>query len=51
MAVNFDFEAIANDRFLKNNVFDAVDIHGDWLRFQTRIYGITKEIDSRLNAD
>lgn len=50
MGVRFDFSAIANDRFLKNNVFDAVDIHSDWLRFQTRIHEITKEIDSRLNA-
>jgi hypothetical protein len=50
MGVRFDFAAIANDRFLKNNVFDAVDIHGDWLRLQTGIYEITKEIDLRLNA-
>lgn len=49
MGVRFDFAAIADDRVLKNNVFDAVDIHGDWLRFQTGIYEITKEIDARLN--
>lgn len=50
MGVRFDFEALAADRVLKNNVFDAVDIHGDWLRLQASIYEITKKIDSRLNA-
>ncbi len=50
MGVRFDFAEIAADRVLKNNVFDAVDIHGDWLRLQTSIYKITREIDLRLNA-
>jgi hypothetical protein len=50
MGVRFDLTALAKDRTLKNNVFDAVDIHGDWLRLQTSIYEITKEIDKRLNA-
>jgi hypothetical protein len=50
MGVRFDIAEIAADRVLKNNVFDAVDIHGDWLRFQTSIYEITREIDVRLNA-
>lgn len=50
MAVRFDFAALAADRNLKNKVFDAVDIHGDWLRLQTSIYEITKQIDARLNA-
>ena len=35
MGVRFDFAPIAADRTLKNNGFDAVDIHGDWLRLQT----------------
>ena len=50
MGVRFDFGAIVGDRNLKNNVFDAVDIHGDWLRLQTSIYEITKQIDARLRA-
>ena len=45
-----DFAALAADRNLKNKVFDAVDIHGDWLRLQTSIYEITKKIDARLGA-
>jgi hypothetical protein len=27
---------------------DAVDIHGDWLRLQTSIDEITRQIDARL---
>jgi len=50
MGVRFEFAAIAGDRMLKNNVFDAVDIHGDWLRLQTSIYEITKKLRSRLDA-
>lgn len=50
MGVRFDFATLAEDRNLKNKVFDAVDIHGDWLRLQTHIYEITKKIDARLNA-
>jgi hypothetical protein len=50
MGVRFDFAALAADRNLKNKVFDAVDIHGDWLRLQTSIYEITKKIDARLGA-
>jgi hypothetical protein len=49
MGVKFDFAALAADRNLKNKVFDAVDIHGDWLRLQTTIHEITKQIDTRLN--
>jgi len=49
MGVRFDFAALASDRNLKNKVFDAVDIHGDWLRLQTSVYEITKNIDARLN--
>ncbi len=50
MGVRFDFATLAGDRNLKNKVFDAVDIHGDWLRLQTGIYEITKQIDARLSA-
>lgn len=50
MGVRFDFAVIAADRRLRNAVFDAVDIHGDWLRLQTSIYEITRELGSRLDA-
>jgi hypothetical protein len=50
MGVRFDFAELASDRNLKNQVFDAVDIHGDWLRLQNSIYEITKQIDMRLNT-
>ena len=50
MGVRFDFAELASDRNLKNQVFDAVDIHGDWLRLQNSIYEITKQIDTRLNT-
>jgi hypothetical protein len=50
MGVQFDFGALAADRNLRNKLFDAVDIHGDWLRLQTSIYEITKQIDVRLRA-
>lgn len=48
MGVRFDFEQLAGDRDLRNKVFDAVDVHGDWLRLQTSIYEITKEIEAEL---
>lgn len=50
MGARFDFAELASDRNLKNQVFDAVDIHGDWLRMQVQIYEITKQIDAQLNA-
>lgn len=50
MAARFDFAELASDRNLKNQVFDAVDIHGDWLRLQVQIYEITQQIDARLSA-
>ena len=50
MGVRFDFVELASDGNLKNQVFDAVDIHGDWLRLQNSIYEITKKIDMRLNT-
>lgn len=48
MGVRFDFTQLAADRTLRNKVFDAVDVHGDWLRLQTSIYEITKKIDAQL---
>ena len=50
MGVRFDFAALAADRNLKNKVFNAVDIHSDWLRLHSGIYEITKQINTRLNA-
>ncbi len=50
MGVRFDFSSLAADRNLRNKVFDAVDIHGDWLRLQASIYVITKEIDAQLST-
>jgi hypothetical protein len=50
MGVRFNFPEIAGDRVLKNKVFDAVDIHGDWLRLQTMIYEATREIELRLES-
>jgi len=50
MGVRFDIATLAADRNLKNKVFNAVDIHGDWLRLQSKIYEITKQIDARLRA-
>ena len=50
MGVRFDFAALAADRNLKNKVFDAVDIHGDWLGLLSGIYEITKQIETRLSA-
>lgn len=50
MGVRFDFATLAEDRNLKNKVFDAVDTHGDWLRLQTRIYDITKRINEQLTV-
>jgi hypothetical protein len=48
MGARFDFAELAADRNLRNKVFDAVDIHGDWLRLQTSIFEVTQEIDARL---
>lgn len=50
MGVRFDFATLAADRNLRNKVFDAVDTHGDWLRLQTSIYGITQKISEQLTA-
>ncbi len=48
MGARFDFADLAADRNVRNKVFDAVDVHGDWLRLQTSIYEVTREIDARL---
>ena len=48
MGVQFDFAQLAADRDLRNKVFDAVDVHGDWLRLQSSIYEITKAIEAEL---
>lgn len=50
MAARFDFAELAADRNLRNKVFDAVDIHGDWLRLQATVYEITRQIDARLGT-
>jgi hypothetical protein len=50
MGVRFDFATLAADRNLRNKVFDAVDIHGDWLRLQASIYEITKQINAQLTS-
>jgi len=49
MGVRFDFAALVADRYLRNKVFDAVDIHGDWLGVNSDLYQITKQIDARLS--
>ncbi len=50
MLIRFDFSTLVADRNFKNKVFNAVDIHGDWLRLQSEIYEITKQINMRLGA-
>ena len=50
MGVRFDFADLPADRNLGNKVFNAVDIHGDWLRLQSAIHEITKQIDTQLGA-
>lgn len=49
MGVRFNFAELAADRDLKNKVFDAVDIHADWLGLQEGIYQITIEIEAQLS--
>ena len=50
VGVNFKFSEMVGDRVLKNNIYDAVDIHSDWLRFQDDIYEITQKIHKRLTS-
>ena len=48
MGVRYDFAEMAADRILKNKVFEAVDVHGDWLALQTDIHETTRQIGARL---
>jgi hypothetical protein len=48
MAVRFEFAALAADRNLRNKVFDAVDVHRDWLDRQSEIHQTTQQIAGRL---
>jgi hypothetical protein len=48
MGVRYDFAEMAADRILKNKVFEAVDVHGDWLALQTDIHETTSQIGARL---
>jgi len=48
MAVRFDFAALVADRQLRNKVFDAVDVHRDWLDRQNGIHQTTQQIAGRL---
>ena len=48
MAVRFEFAALAADRNLRNKVFDAVDVHRDWLDRQNGIHQTTQQIAGRL---
>ena len=51
MGVEFDFATLAADRNLRNKVFDAVDVHGDWLRLQESIYEVTNQIRVQLDRE
>jgi hypothetical protein len=48
MGVRYDFAVLAADRRLKNKVFEAIDVHADWLALQTDIYETTRQIGERL---
>ena len=48
MGVRYDFARLAADRHLKNQVFEAVDVHRDWLSMQEDIFETTKQIGARL---
>jgi hypothetical protein len=48
MGVRYDFAVLAADRNLKNQVFEAVDVHADWLSIQAEIFETTKQIGVRL---
>lgn len=50
VGVRFDFTALVIDRNLRKKVFNAVDIHADWLRLQSGIYEITKQIEASLST-
>jgi hypothetical protein len=48
MGVRYDFAVLAADRRLKNKVFEAIDVHADWLALQTDIHETTRQIGERL---
>lgn len=48
MGVRYDFAALAADRDVKNGVFEAIDVHGDWLTTQVDLYKTTRQIGERL---
>jgi hypothetical protein len=48
MGVRYDFALLAADRNLRNKVFEAIDVHGDWLALQTDIHETTRQIGERL---
>jgi hypothetical protein len=50
MGVRYDFAVLSADRRLKNKVFEAIDVHGDWLAVQTDIYQTTRQIGERLGV-
>jgi hypothetical protein len=48
MGARYDFAVLAADRSMKNKVFEAIDVHGDWLARQTDIHQTTALIGERL---
>lgn len=51
MAVRFDFAELAADRNVKNLVFEAIDVHQDWLNRQLVLRDLTRQIAARLGMD
>jgi hypothetical protein len=51
MGVRFDLASLAADRRVKNRVFEAVDVHGDWLRHQAGIRETTRQIAAQLGVE
>jgi hypothetical protein len=49
MGVRYDFAVLAADRSLKNKVFEAIDVHADWLALQADIHETTRQIGERMN--
>jgi hypothetical protein len=50
MGVRFDLQELASDRNVKNLVFDAIDVHSDWLKRQTSLHATTVKIAARLGV-
>ena len=48
VGVRYDFAALAADRDVRNGVFEAIDVHADWLAMQSDIYKTTRQISERL---